>query len=45
MTRFKVVTPEGVSFGPLDVGYEGEMEALAPIGAEIVEIPPGTEED
>ncbi len=45
MTRFKVVTPEGVSFGPPDVGYECEMEALSPIGAEIVEIPPGSEED
>ena len=45
MARFKVVTPEGVSFGPPGVGYEGEMEALGPIGAEIVEIPPGSEED
>ena len=45
MARFQVATPEGVSFGPPDVGYEGEMEALGPIGAEIVEIPPGTEED
>jgi len=27
------------------VGYESEMEALGPIGAEIVEIPPGSEED
>ena len=45
MTRFKVVTPEGVSFGPPDVGYESEMEALSPIGAEIVDIPPGSEED
>ena len=45
MARFKVVTPEGVSFGPPDVGYESEMEALGPIGAEIVEIPPGSEED
>ncbi len=45
MTRFKVVTPEGVSFGPPGVGYESEMEALGPIGAEIVEIPPGSEED
>ncbi len=45
MARFKVVTPQGVSFGPPDVGYESEMEALGPIGAEIVEIPPGSEED
>jgi len=45
VARFKVVTPEGVSFGPPGVGYESEMEALGPIGAEIVEIPPGSEED
>ena len=45
MGRFKVVTPAGVSFGPPDVGYDGEMETLAPIGAEIVEIPAGSEED
>jgi D-3-phosphoglycerate dehydrogenase / 2-oxoglutarate reductase len=45
VARFKVVTPEGVSFGPPDVGYDGEMEALAPIGAEIVDVPPGSEED
>src|SRR5262245_62124872 len=45
VSRFKVVTPEGVSFGPPDVGYDSEMEALAPVGASIVEIPPGSEED
>jgi D-3-phosphoglycerate dehydrogenase len=45
VARFKVVTPAGMSFGPPDVGYDGEMEALAPIGAEIVEIPAGSEED
>jgi D-3-phosphoglycerate dehydrogenase len=45
VARFKVVTPEGVSFGVAGVGYEAEMEALGPVGAEIVEIPPGSEED
>jgi D-3-phosphoglycerate dehydrogenase len=45
VARWKVVTPQGVSFGPPGVGYEAEMEALEPIGAEIVEIPPGTEEE
>jgi D-3-phosphoglycerate dehydrogenase len=45
VARFKVVTPEGVSFGVAGVGYEAEMEALDPIGAEIVEIPNGSEED
>ena len=40
MAKFKVVTPAGISFGnPGTVGYEYEMEALAPIGAEIVEVP------
>jgi D-3-phosphoglycerate dehydrogenase len=45
VARFKVVTPAGASFGPPDVGYDGEMEALTPLGAEIVEIPAGSEED
>jgi D-3-phosphoglycerate dehydrogenase len=45
VARFKVVTPEGVSFGVPGVGYEGEMEALGPVGAEIVEIQLGSEED
>ena len=46
MAKFKVVTPAGISFGnPGTVGYEYEMEALAPIGAEIVEIAVKTEEE
>ena len=45
MARFKVVTPAGASFGLPDLGYEGEREALDPIGASIVEIPPGSEDD
>jgi D-3-phosphoglycerate dehydrogenase len=45
VARFKVVTPAGVSFGAPDAGYDGEMEALSPIGAEIVEIPAGSEEE
>jgi D-3-phosphoglycerate dehydrogenase / 2-oxoglutarate reductase len=45
VARFKVVTPAGVSFGPPDVGYDAEMETLASVGAEIVEIPAGSEED
>ncbi len=44
MARFRVVTPAGISFGVPGVGYESEMEALGPIGAEIVEIPAGTDE-
>lgn len=42
---FKVVTPAGVSYGMPGAGYELEMEALAAIGAEIVEVPAGTEDE
>jgi D-3-phosphoglycerate dehydrogenase / 2-oxoglutarate reductase len=45
VARFKVVTPAGASFTVPGAGYELEMEALGPIGAEIVEIPPGTEDE
>lgn len=45
MAKFKVVTPAGVSFTVADGGYELEMEALGPLGAEIVEIPAGTEDE
>ncbi len=43
MAKFKIATPAGVGFGA--AGYALEMEALAPLGAEIVEIPAGTEEE
>lgn len=45
MARFKVVTPVGVSFGVPGVGYDAEMEALGPIGAEIVEIDAATDDE
>lgn len=45
MAKFKVVTPAGVSFTVAGGGYDYEMEGLGPIGAEIVEIPAGTEEE
>ncbi len=45
MARLKVVTPQGISFGVPGVGYEAEMETPGPIGAEIVEVPPGSEEE
>jgi D-3-phosphoglycerate dehydrogenase len=45
VAKFKVVTPAGVSFTVAGAGYELEMEALAPLGAEIVEIPSGTEDE
>jgi D-3-phosphoglycerate dehydrogenase len=39
MTKFKVVTPKGASFTTAGGGYALENEALAPIGAEIIEAP------
>ena len=45
MATFKVVTPAGVSFTVAGRGYELEMEALGPLGVEIVEIPAGTEDE
>src|SRR5262249_7276925 len=39
MAKFKVVTPKGASFSVAGGGYAYEMEALEPIGAEIVEAP------
>jgi D-3-phosphoglycerate dehydrogenase len=45
VAKFKVVTPAGLSFTMAGGGYELEMEALGPLGAEIVEIPAGTEDE
>ena len=45
MAKFKVVTPAGLSFTMAGGGYELEMEALGPLGVEIVEIPAGTEDE
>lgn len=45
MAKFKVVTPAGVSYGAAGAGYALELEALGPLGAEIVEIPAGTEDE
>ena len=47
MATFKVVTHKlaGASLGVSGEGYKLEMEALAPIHAEIVEIPATTEDD
>jgi D-3-phosphoglycerate dehydrogenase len=45
MAKFTVVTPGGTSYGPAVTGYEFEMEALAPLGVEMVEIPPCTEDE
>jgi D-3-phosphoglycerate dehydrogenase len=38
MAKFTVATPAGTSYGAPGASYEYEMEALAPLGAEIVEI-------
>ena len=43
MAKFKVATPAGTSYGGPGANYDLELEALTPIGAEIVEIPSGTE--
>jgi len=45
VAKFKVVTPGGASFTVPGVGYKLEMEALAPIDAEIVEIAAKTDEE
>ena len=47
MAKFKVVTHKltGASFGVSGEGYKLEMEASAPIDAEIIEIPATTEDD
>src|SRR6201996_9092180 len=39
MSKFKVVTPKAASFTVPGGGYAYELEALTPIGAEIVEAP------
>src|SRR6058998_1276954 len=45
VAKFKVVTPSGASFTVPGAGYKLEMEALAPIDAEIVEIAGKTDDD
>jgi D-3-phosphoglycerate dehydrogenase / 2-oxoglutarate reductase len=45
VAKFKIITPSGVSFTVPGAGYKLEMEALAPIDAEIVEIAAKTDED
>jgi D-3-phosphoglycerate dehydrogenase len=43
--KFKVATPSGASYSVAGVGYKLEMEALAPIDAEIVEIAAKSDEE
>jgi D-3-phosphoglycerate dehydrogenase len=45
VAKFKIVTPGGGGYGPATAGYEFEMETLGSLGAEIVEIPAGSEEE
>jgi D-3-phosphoglycerate dehydrogenase / 2-oxoglutarate reductase len=45
MAPFKIVTPVGASFSVPGVGYKLEMEGLAPIAAEIVEIVAGADDE
>ncbi len=45
MAKFKVATPSGASFTVPGGGYKLEMEALAPLDAEIVEIAAKSDDD
>jgi D-3-phosphoglycerate dehydrogenase len=45
MPGFKVVTPAGASFTVAGGGYELENEALTPLGAQITEVPSGSEDE
>ena len=45
MAKFKVVTPAGVTYAGPGAAYDYEMEALTPIGAEIVEIAAKTDDE
>ncbi len=45
MAKFRIATPAGASFTVAGGGYGYEMEALAPIDAEIFEIPAGSEDE
>lgn len=45
MAKFKVVTPAGVTYGAAGADYGLEMEALGPLGAEIVEVAGKTEDE
>jgi D-3-phosphoglycerate dehydrogenase len=45
LAKFRIATPAGASFTVAGGGYGYEMEALAPIDAEIYEIPAGSEDE
>ena len=45
MAKFKVVTPAGVTYAGPGAAYDYELEALTPIGAEIVEVAAKSDEE
>ena len=45
MAKFKVVTPAAISYSVAGGAYELEMEALTPLGAEIVEVAAKSDEE
>jgi D-3-phosphoglycerate dehydrogenase len=45
VAKFKIATPAGASYSVAGVGYKVELEGLAPLDAEIVEVPGTTEEE
>src|SRR5262245_15902195 len=45
LAKFRIATPAGASFTVAGGDYGYEMEALAPIDAEIFEIPAGSEDE
>jgi D-3-phosphoglycerate dehydrogenase / 2-oxoglutarate reductase len=45
LARYRIATPAGASFSVAGGSYGYEMEALAPIDAEIYEIPAGSEDE
>jgi D-3-phosphoglycerate dehydrogenase len=45
LAKFRIATPTGASFTVAGGDYGYELEALAPLDAEIYEIPPGSEDE
>jgi D-3-phosphoglycerate dehydrogenase len=45
LAKYRIATPAGASFSVAGGDYGFEMEALAPLDAEIYEIPPGSEDE
>jgi D-3-phosphoglycerate dehydrogenase / 2-oxoglutarate reductase len=45
VAKFKIITQQAAGTSYVGSGYEPEMEALGPLGAEIVEVPAKTEDE